>query len=166
MCSENLSLDEFYKHAKMKDGHLNICKECVKTRSQLRDHLLRENPAYVEKEKIRSRKKYHRLGYSKNPQSKNKKIHIERYKKKYPERVRANNKSSHIKVPKGLEKHHWNYNEGFEKDIIFLTVSDHNKLHRYTIYDQEKMMYRRSNGKLIDTREKCEKHIHYIKDLD
>ena len=31
-CSTNKPLTEFYAHPKMGDGHLNVCKECVKTR--------------------------------------------------------------------------------------------------------------------------------------
>jgi hypothetical protein len=31
-CSMNKPINEFYTHPKMTDGHLNICKECVKNR--------------------------------------------------------------------------------------------------------------------------------------
>nr|DAR40574.1 MAG TPA: restriction endonuclease [Caudoviricetes sp.] len=29
-CGKIKSIDEFYKHPKMKDGHFNKCKECAK----------------------------------------------------------------------------------------------------------------------------------------
>ena len=31
-CGRELPLDDFYKHPQMLDGHLNICKSCVKDR--------------------------------------------------------------------------------------------------------------------------------------
>ena len=31
-CGRDLSIDEYYAHDKMADGHLNICKDCVKSR--------------------------------------------------------------------------------------------------------------------------------------
>jgi len=31
-CGRNLPLNEYYEHAQMLDGHLNICKECTKKR--------------------------------------------------------------------------------------------------------------------------------------
>ena len=39
-------------------------------------------------------------------------------------------------------------------DVIELSILEHNKLHRYIIYDQERMMYRRcDNNVLLDTKE-------------
>lgn len=31
-CEREMTLDNFYKHKYMQDGHLNICKDCVKAR--------------------------------------------------------------------------------------------------------------------------------------
>lgn len=64
-CKEELALSEFYKHKGMADGTLNICKTCVKERTNKRLENLNENPEWVEKEKKRCREKYHRL-YSNN----------------------------------------------------------------------------------------------------
>ena len=33
-CGKELPLDEFYKHPQMKDGHVNVCKECFLKRSK------------------------------------------------------------------------------------------------------------------------------------
>ena len=90
---------------------------------------------------------------------KKKKEIIARYKNKYPEKYSAKNKSSHLRK-KGFEKHHWSYREGDEKDIIWLTTAEHNTAHRFLIYDQERMLYRRSDSNvLLDTRERHEEYI-------
>ena len=43
-CGKNKYLSEYYAHRRMKDGHLNFCKECVKER--IRQHRL-NNPGRV-----------------------------------------------------------------------------------------------------------------------
>lgn len=48
------------------------------------------------------------------------------------------------------------------KDIIELSVSDHALLHRNMIYDQERMMYRNTDGILLDTKES---HIELLNKL-
>jgi len=81
---------------------------------------------------------------------------------KYPEKYKAKNKSQRLKREvKGNHLHHWSYNEEHYKDVIELSVADHNTIHRHIIYDQERMMYRVavkfgcwSIGTLIDTKEK------------
>lgn len=62
-----------------------------------------------------------------------------------------------------MNNHHWSYNIEHALDFITLSISDHNLIHRFLEYDQEKMMYRASNGELLDTREKHEKYITKIK---
>ena len=62
-CSNELPIIEFYKHAKTKDGYLNKCKLCTKKDTKKREAELRKDKNWIEKEKERGRKKYHRLGY-------------------------------------------------------------------------------------------------------
>lgn len=63
----------------------------------------------------------------------------------------------------GFELHHWSYNKEHAKDVIELSVADHYFIHRYIIYDQERMMYRTRDGILIDTKEKHVEHFNYLK---
>tara|TARA_R110002153_G_scaffold23901_1_gene76798 strand:- start:3964 stop:4521 length:558 start_codon:yes stop_codon:yes gene_type:complete len=159
ICGESKKLSAFYKHKGMADGHINKCIICNKKYSKERDKRLRNDPEWVEKEKSRGREKYHRLG-CKKPTYEMKKITMERYKEKYPEKIRAKNKTQRIKVKvKGNNLHHWSYNKEHYKDVIELSVKDHNTIHRYIVYDQERMMYRVaielegwSVGTLLDTR--------------
>jgi len=55
---------------------------------------------------------------------------------------------------KGNELHHWNYNNEFAKDVIELSKSDHEKIHRFIKYDKKTFMYKDLNGALLDTKEK------------
>lgn len=161
-CEIPKELSEFYKHEKMADGHLNKCKECCKKESDERFRKKLEDPIFVENEKIRAREKYHRLSYkdSHKPTKEGKKAIMERYNQRYPEKRKARLLCQYIKplVP-GNELHHWSYNEEHAKDVIELSVTDHNTLHRFIIYDQERMMYRTISNELLDTKER---HLEYF----
>lgn len=162
-CNLEKPISEYYKHSKMGDGYLGKCKLCTQKDSDIREKELRKNPDWVEKEKQRAREKYHRLGYKDlhKPTTEQKKIQMARYKERYPEKINAARVSVRVypKV-KGSHMHHWSYNKEHWKDCIELTELDHNKLHRYMVYDQEQMMYRRADtNELLDTKER---HIEYF----
>jgi hypothetical protein len=154
-------ISDFYAHPKTKDGHLNKCIECTKKDVKQRANLLLENPDYIEKERKRGREKYHRLNYNsvKIDQS-YKSILMKNYREKYPEKYKAKCLGGKIKTEKGYQKHHWSYNEIHAKDVIILATKDHAKAHRFIIYDQERMMYRRcDNMELLDSKKS---HLEYI----
>jgi hypothetical protein len=157
-CGENKPLDQFYKHNKMLDGHLNKCKDCAKIDVRSNYNENKDNHDYIKKERKRCREKYRKLysGAGKANKDSN-----EKYFNKYPEKAKAYIACNRIKPEmKGYEKHHWSYNEKHYKDLIFLVKKHHMKAHRFIIYDQERMMYRRyDNNMLLDTKEK---HIEFV----
>jgi hypothetical protein len=161
-CNIDKPLSEYYVHPQMGDGHLNKCKDCTKKDTQNRTNILMKSPEFVQSEKDRGRLKYHRLGYVNKykPTKESKKEIMRRYYEKYPEKKIAGIVSQRI-FPriKGNNMHHWSYNKEHLKDVIELSVKDHNTAHRFIIYDQERMMYRTLNGELLDTKER---HIEYI----
>jgi hypothetical protein len=166
-CNTEKPLSDYYKHKQMGDGHLGKCKECTKNYSDKREKLLRQNIEWVEKEKIRAREKYYRLNYKEiyKPTAEKKRETMAKYNKKYPEKQKARSHMSKMKAKiKGNELHHWSYNQEHFKDVIELSVADHNKVHRHMVYDAERKMYRRAdNNILLDTKEA---HIEFINSLN
>jgi len=60
--------------------------------------------------------------------------------------------------------HHWSYLKQHRLDVLSLTTMQHALVHRHTIYDQERMMYRRLDGTLIDSREAAIAYYATLKD--
>lgn len=164
-CSIEKPLSGYYKHKQMGDGHLNICIECKKIETSQWIKEKEKDPNWLEKERERGRLKYHRLYIGKYKQSKEIKFKsLVKFRLKYPEKKKAHAKTARMKASvKGNHLHHWSYNDDHLKDVIELSVLDHNLVHRKTVYDQERKMYRRSdNLELLDTKEACIKYYKQI----
>lgn len=164
-CNTEKPLSEFYKHKQMGDGHLNKCKDCTKKDVSEALNYKMKDPEFREAERARHRGKYYRLGYKDlhKPSPEAKKKAMDRYKLKYPEKVKAKYYSQHIKKSDpSNELHHWSYNEQHYKDVIELSRKDHNTIHRFLKYDKPTKMYRTRSGDLLNTREKHEDFIERV----
>ena len=160
-CGERKSLDAFYTHKQMADGRLNKCKACCRSQAFERWHVNKKDADWLGRERTRCRNKYHRLDYK--DRRKYNPIAQRNYRDRFPEKYRSRNLSQHIDSPPGFEKHHWSYNEKDAKDVIFLTIEDHNMIHRFLIYDVKTSFYKTKDGALLDTRGKHEAFIDKIK---
>lgn len=158
-CNADKPLSEYYAHKQMGDGHLNKCKSCTKSDVKKRSDDLSSNIEWVESERKRGREKYHKYKYkNQSPPD----VYV-KHKSKYPEKFKARSASQRMKASiEGNHLHHWSYNEEHYKDVIEITPKQHAKAHRFIVYDQERMMYRRfDNNILLDTRETHESFIKY-----
>lgn len=164
-CGEIKPTTEFYTHKQMGDGLLGKCKTCTKNDTKIRLNEKLKDPIFTEQEQARHRDKYYRLGYKEKHKSpkelanKYRRQWIEKYPEKYKCKSFMGRK---IKAEKGNHLHHWSYNIKDAIDVIELSVRNHNKAHRFIIYDQERYMYRRCDTmELLDSKEK---HLQYIID--
>lgn len=149
-CSLEKEITEYYKHTQMKDGRLNKCKTCAKLDSKLVLEIKVSTVDGLEKERLRHREKYIRLGY--------------REKQKIWNEKRPHTKSNvykglskKYKVPKGFEIHHWNYLDCFLENFFILPIKQHRKAH--TFLNKLNQMFEGKNGEILDTREK---HFNYL----
>lgn len=151
ICNVSQPLSEYYKHKQMGDGHLNKCKSCCKAQQIERHHKLMEDEEWVKKERARGRDKYKSLGYNSLPKStENKGVNLYKYK----------NQSRNFKTEKGVEVHHWSYNEIDQEDVFFLSIRIHRQIHQFIIFDEGCQYFRcKITNELLDTREKHYKYF-------
>ncbi len=165
-CEVILPISNFYKHKQMSDGHLNKCKKCTKNDVKINEDKLKKDPFWVLSEKKRHRDKYYRLQYKGlwKQTSENKRKTIKKYNQKFPEKYLAYKYGELFLTKKqDFNLHHWSYNQEDWLDVIELTIKDHNFLHRYITYDQERMMYRGLDGILLDSKDKHLKYFEFCK---
>lgn len=146
-CGKEKELSEYYAHPKMKDGHLNKCKECVKASVRIHNGEKSKDMEWVRKERERGREKYRRLGYRAKKRKHDEMSNVSRYFRSLGLTLQ------------GCELHHWNYN--FLKDVIALPISVHRKLHSLLKFDEESKCFL-YNGTLLTTKKQ---HIELIKTL-
>lgn len=135
----------------MADGHLNKCIDCTKADEKQRYYKNRENDAYVEKERLRGREKYLRLGYV------NKCSEMQRAKKAKFIGLRGARKKFKLNLPRQIELHHWNYN--ILTEVIALDRRLHKRVHSLMAFDMDKGYYI-YEGRPLDT---IEKHLEIVR---
>lgn len=153
-CGRPLPLTAFYTHPEMANGRLGKCKTCTKADTRKRKDELKADPLWVAQEKKRTREKERRLGWKRTAATyEQNRSHNEQQIYRFPEKRAARIVSQHIPREKGTHNHHWSYNKEDASDVINLTTMQHALVHRFMTYDQARMMYRRLDGTLIDSRE-------------
>lgn len=124
-CGQTKTLDEFYKHPKMADGHLNKCKQCTKQDAHTYQNGV-ERKKYLEYQRGKP-KTEHSLEVTKS------------WRKKFPERRAAQQAVSNairagkiVPLPcfecgEKAEAHHPNYDAPL--DVIWLCPTHHKQAH-------------------------------------
>ncbi len=90
-CKQVFSLDEFYTHPRMADGHLNKCKTCTKADTAARVAKKSQDPIWIEQEiercRLKMRKARANRKYVFTPEQNRDKDR--KYRAKYPEKHQA-----------------------------------------------------------------------------
>lgn len=96
-----------------------------------------------------------------------KKQHIATWRNKFPEKYSAIAAARKLPRQPGEQLHHWSYQKRHWKDVIPLQIKLHNLVHKFIIYDAERMMYRiASSGELLDSRESHQEFINHLTQLN
>lgn len=164
-CKRMLQLNDFHKHSIAVNGHSGKCKACTEIYRKKWIEVRKSDTVWCEHEKIRIREKNRRArGKTRIIDNEAKKRASVGHNKRFPEKVSARNASRVLKKSRETALHHWSYLKQHHLDVISLTIAQHALVHRHTIYDQERMMYRRLDGTLIDSREAAIAYYATLKD--
>lgn len=130
-CGKELPLEEFYAHPKMLDGHLNICKDCVKNRvSKYRENNLEKIRAYDgERGKLTHRKELRKRILEKRRRQVNgyEKAHLAAERAVVKGELTRSNVCQVCGKSCKTEGHHYDYAKG--KSVIWLCSECHRQYH-------------------------------------
>lgn len=147
LCGKEKSFGEFYINSGYKDGFSCRCKSCVADKAKES-----ESKKSIEQIRERHRDKYKRLNYKERQ-----KVWDEN--KSWKSTAKYKNLHRNFKIEKGMEIHHWSYNDEHLEDFIVLTASIHKGVHKFLVLDINNKMFRTLTGELLDTKQK---HIDYL----
>lgn len=129
------------------------CKDCRKEIVRKRHHEKSKDPKWVEKERERHREKYERLGY------KEKQLEWDK-DKPWKKTATYKNLNRDLKIPKGIEAHHWNYADDKLKDVVLMDMKEHSSFHKLIELDNSRRIFKiKETGEYLDTRNK---HLCFI----
>jgi len=128
-CETEKDISDFYIHTQMADGHLNICKPCVKNR--VRNHR-KDNDSVRE---------YDRWRYQNHPKRKEAAaVNTKKYRKENPDKYKAHNALNNAIRDKKIQKqpckicgdknvhaHHEDYSKPL--DVVWLCALHHHRHH-------------------------------------
>ena len=155
-CQRTLPLSEFYTNGKNRDGYSCGCKECRRKAAQDRRYELSQDSEWVEKERARTREKYHRLGYS----NRRTQAYLDKGRSFRGTRgARLYWKRHGVTIPSDMELHHWNYK--LPHEVLVLPRRVHHRLHADIRLEMPSGIYVHGDERL-DT---LEKHLAVIKDI-
>lgn len=144
-CGQEKSIDDFYVHKQMSDGHLNICKECTKKRIEIH----RKNNIEKIREYDRNRPnvcdRYEKNKIYRQNNTEKIKQYKRKWKTKNKEKVNAENKlrraiiAGKVNKPEKceicgkitkLEAHHQDYSQPLKVQFLCMTCHklEHKKL--------------------------------------
>jgi len=151
---------DFYRHSQTGKPR-SICKVCTYQNQRTRIDRNKSIPGWWENELAKHRQ-YYKNEKPRKRTAQNSTKAGRAIRAKFPEKYEALKRSSMVPLKNpSLQRHHWSYCPEHYIDIIEIARQDHKKAHRFMIYDQERMMYRRcDNLELLDTKEKHEAYIY------
>lgn len=154
-CGRVLPLDSFYKHPRMRDGHLNKCKDCTKTGVHNRWVEKSKDPEWVEKERSRGRDKYIRLNYRQKYEGCS-------LRKLLPNAYGdISRKLRKYKITKkGFEFHHWNYH--LLNSVFQLSRKAHKCIHRHMTFNRDDLYCYEEDGTRLTSEKQAEDYFNSV----
>ena len=161
-CGVEHPVDNFYNNKRLSDGLSTYCRDCTKAYMNKKNAEYRLNMNGLNERAAKVVKKFKieplQVGYPVNAANPD-----DVYHKLFPEKLLAADAVKDMVTPYGMKLHHWSYRKEHRKDVMVMSCDIHRKLHKYISYDQERMMYRTTDGVLLATKEDHADYVQQVK---